>query len=96
MSYHPLRDFVLVSRENAEEKTASGLLFRPATAEDKIVKGTVIAVGSGRVTSDGTVVPMEVKVGDQVLFNKNFGTELANGGEAAFLLKEEQLLCVVR
>jgi chaperonin GroES len=96
MSYQPLRDFVLVSKEEAEEKTPGGLIFRPSTVEDKIVKGLVIAVGSGRVTTEGTVVPLEVKVGDKVLFNKNFATELSGSGETALILREDQLLCIVK
>lgn len=96
MSIQPLRDFVLVSKEDAEEKTPGGLIYRPATVEDKIIKGLVIAVGSGRVGTDGVVVPLEVHVGDRVVFNKNFATELTNGGETALILREDQILCIVK
>lgn len=94
MTIQPLRDFILVSKQPEEEKV--GLLYRPQNAESKIVRGTVLAVGSGRLTSDGSVVPLEVKVGDTVVFNKNYATELTEGSEAALLLREEQVLAVIR
>jgi chaperonin GroES len=94
MTIQPLRDFILVTKQPEEEKV--GLIFRPATAETKIVKGTVLAVGSGRVASDGSIVPLEVGVGDTVVFNKNFATELPDSGESVLILREDQILCVVR
>jgi len=96
MSIQPLRDFIVVSKASEEEKVAGSLIYRPQTSESKIVKGTVLAVGSGRLTSDGTVVPLEVQVGDTVVFNKHYATEINEGGETVFVLKEDQLLCVVR
>jgi chaperonin GroES len=93
----PLRDFVVVSKEAEDERTSPGsLLYRPQTAEAKIVRGTVKAVGSGRVTGDGNVVPLEVKEGDRVVFNRNFATEITEGAETFLLLREDQLLCVVK
>lgn len=96
MSMKPLRDFILVSKTPDEEKTASGLIYKPATVENKVVQGTVVAVGSGRVTSTGSVVPLEVKVGDVVHFNKNMATELTDGTDAVLLLREESVFCVSR
>ena len=96
MSIQPLRDFILVTKTVDEERVPGSMLFRPATAETKIVKGTVLAVGTGRVCSDGTIVPLEVKVGDTVVFNKNFATEVSEGSESALVLREDQLLCVIR
>lgn len=93
MSYQPLRDFVLVTKDEAEEKTAGGLIFRPATVEDKLARGVVVAVGSGRVTLDGTTIPLEVKVGDRVVFNKSLATDLSGGD---FIIREDQLLCTVK
>lgn len=93
----PLRDFVLVSRDAEEEKPAGSMIYRPGNAaEAKIVKGTVIAVGSGHITTDGNIVPLEVKVGDRVVFNRNFGTELTEGSESAVIIKEESLLAVLK
>lgn len=96
MSFKPLRDHIVVSVVKAEEKTESGLLYRPATAVDeKIVSGKVIAVGSGYLTDNGAVVPLEVHVGDVVLFSKQMSVEVKHGGETAFLLREENVLSVV-
>ena len=96
MSIQPLRDFVVVTKEEAPKQVAGSLIYRPDTIEDKIVKGKVVAVGSGRVASDGTVVPLEVKVGDRVAFNKNFATELSDGADNALILREDQLLAILR
>lgn len=90
----PLRDFIVVTKEDGPKTTASGL-YMP-TESEKVVSGTVLAVGSGRVASNGTVVPMEVKVGDKVAFNRNFATELKSGGETVLLLREDQLLAVLK
>ena len=95
MRAQPLRDFILVSKEEPAKQTASGI-YMPDTAEDKVVTGTVTAVGSGRVTSDGTVVPLEVRVGDKVIFNKNYATDLKVDERTFLLLKEEQVFCVIR
>lgn len=96
MSIQPLRDFVLVTKEEAETTVAGSLIYRPSTVEDKIVKGKVVAVGSGRVATDGSVVPLEVHVGDRVAFNKNFATELTDGGEVTLILREDQILAVIK
>lgn len=95
MSYKPLRDFLLVEKAESPKQTAGGL-FMPDTVEDKVVTGTVVAVGSGRVTSDGKVVPLEVSMGDKVVFNKNYAVELKDGDKTLLLLKEEQVFCVAR
>lgn len=94
MSVRPLRDHLVVSRHESAKKTASGL-YVPETVEDKVSTGTVTAVGSGRIVSDGTVVPLEVKVGDKVAFNKNMATELKVDGEVFFVLREDMVFCVV-
>jgi len=95
MSLKPLRDFILVSVAKKEEKTASGLLYTPATVDEKIVTGTVLAVGSGHLTDSGEVVPLEVKAGDTILFNKQMSVEAKHGGESFFLIREEHVLSVV-
>jgi chaperonin GroES len=95
MNIVPLRDFVVVVKDEAVKQTAGGL-FVPTTVEEKIVTGTVFAVGSGRVVVDGTVVPLEVAVGDKVVFNKHMATELKVDGVVVQLLKEEHLLCVLK
>jgi chaperonin GroES len=91
----PLRDQVVLSKEAESNKTAGGLLFKPETVEDKHTVGMVVAVGSGRVSLNGTIVPIEVQVEDRVLFNKNMATEIKVGEQTFFVLREDQLLCVV-
>ncbi len=93
--YIPLRDFVVVAKVAEEEKTAGGLLFRPQTSESKLTKGKVLAVGSGGLTTSGAIIPMEIKVGDTVMFNKNMAVEL-EGSDGALMLREENLFCIVR
>lgn len=96
MSIQPLRDFILVSKQPEEEKAPGSLIFRPATAEAKIIKATVLAVGSGALANDGKSIPLEVKVGDTVFFNKSFATEITDGADTALIIREDQLLAVVR
>lgn len=95
MTAQPLRDFVLVTKQETAKQTTGGI-YMPDTAEEKVVTGTVTAVGSGRVTTEGTVVPLEVKVGDKVVFNKNYATDLKVDDQTLYLLKEEQIFCVMR
>lgn len=95
MNYKPLRDYLLVSKDEVSKQTAGGL-FMPDTVEDKVITGTVIAVGSGHVSKDGAVVPLEVTVGDKVVFNKNYAVELKVDEKPVLLLKEEHLFCVAR
>ena len=93
MSIQPIRDFIAVSKQEAASRTASGL-FIP-TGEDKALIGVVLAVGSGRVALNGTSIPLEVKVGDTVKFNKSMSVEVTHNGETALLLREEAVLCVL-
>lgn len=98
MSLQPLRDFLVVSvtKSNADEKMGGGLLYKPATVDEKIVTGTVVAAGSGYLTDSGTVVPLEVKAGDSILFNKQMSVEVKHNGETLYLLREEHILSAVR
>ena len=95
MSLKPLRDFIVVSVTKKEEKTPSGLLFTPATVDEKVVTGTVLATGSGYLTDSGIIVPLEVSVGDSVVFNKQMAVEVKQGGESFLLLREEHVLSVL-
>jgi chaperonin GroES len=95
MPVQPLRDFILVTKEETPKQTTGGL-YMPDTVEEKVVSGTVVAVGTGRVTSDGSVLPLEVKKGDKVVFNRHFATDLNVDNQTYYLLKEEQLFCVVK
>ena len=96
MSLRPLRDFIVVSIAKKEEKTASGLLFTPATVDEKVVTGTVLAAGTGYLTDSGTVVPLEVSIGDTIVFNKQMSVEIKHQGESVYLLREEHVLSVVQ
>ena len=93
MKIRPLQDRIVVKRLAAEEKTAGGLII-PDTAKEKPIQGKVIAVGNGKVTKDGKVRPIDVKVGDTVLFGKYSGTEVKLDGEEHVLIREDDVLAV--
>jgi len=96
MTIQPLRDFIIVEKTvETEKRTASGIIM-PGTSENKVLTAKVLAVGSGKVALDGTVIPLEVQVGDSVVFNKNYATEITAGSETVLLLREEQIFAVVR
>ena len=87
----PLADRVLVEVEVEESKTAGGILL-PDTAQKKSQKGTVIAIGSGKVLDNGERLPFEVAVGDRVLFAKYSGVDIEEGGKKFLLLSERDIL----
>ncbi len=94
MQVKPLRENVLIKRVEEENKTAGGIIL-PDTAKEKPSEGKVIAVGEGRVTTDGRVLPMNIKVGDVVLFSKWTGTEIKIDGEPHLIVKEGDILAIV-
>ena len=94
MSFRPLHDCVLVRRIDADEKTAGGIII-PDTAKEKPQRGEIIAVGAGARTEEGKLVPLDVKVGDEVLFGKWSGTEVKIDGEDLLIMKESDILGVV-
>ncbi len=94
LGVRPLHDRILVKRMAEEEKTAGGL-FIPDTAKEKPHRGEVVAAGKGRTTEDGKVLPLEVRVGDKVLFGKYSGTELKLHGEEFLMMKEEDILGII-
>ena len=87
----PLADRVLVEVDVEESKTAGGILL-PDTAQKKSQKGTVIAIGSGKVLDNGERLPFEVAVGDSVLFAKYSGVDIEEGGKKFLLLSERDIL----
>jgi chaperonin GroES len=93
MALRPLEDRIVVKANEAETTTASGLVI-PDTAKEKPQEGTVIAVGPGRF-DDGVRVPMDVKVGDVVLYSKYGGTEVRNGNEELLVLSARDILAIV-
>jgi chaperonin GroES len=94
MKFKPLRDRVLVKYSSEEEKTAGGL-YIPDAAKEKPQKGTVIAVGPGRVTDDGKRQTIEVKVGDTVLFDKYSGSKIKIDDEEHLIIREEDILGII-
>ena len=89
----PLADRVVVQREEAEERTSGGILL-PDSAREKLNRGRVLAVGDGKMTDKGTRVPLQVRVGDQVLFCKYVGDEVTLEEEECFLVRESDILAV--
>ena len=87
----PMYDRVLIKRLESEQKSAGGI-FIPDTAQEKTQYGTVIAAGEGKLLNDGSLRTLKVKAGDQVLFGKFSGTEVAVGGEEFLILREEEIL----
>ena len=94
MNLRPLQDRVIVKRVEEETKTAGGL-FIPETAKEKPQRGEIVAVGNGKKTEDGKVLPLDVKVGDTVLFGKYAGTEIKVDGDEFLMMREDDLLAVV-
>ncbi len=91
----PLGDRILVEPLEAEEKTAGGIVI-PDTAKEKQQKGRVIAVGKGRVSEEGKLTPLEVKVSDQVLFGRYTGTEVKIGATDYLIIKEDDILGIIK
>ena len=94
MKVTPLHDRVLVKRLEAEETTKGGIII-PDTAKEKPQEAEVIAVGKGRVSEDGKVIPLEVKKGDRVLIGKFSGTEVNIDGEEHVIVREEEILAKI-
>ena len=90
----PIGDRIVVEREVSQEKTAGGI-FLPDSAKDKPSRGTVIAVGNGRILRDGTRHPLQVKPGDQVLFTTYGPDEIRVGEEEYLLMREDDVLAVI-
>jgi chaperonin GroES len=90
----PLEDRILVQANEAETTTASGIVI-PDTAKEKPQEGTVLAVGPGRVDDKGNRIPIDVKVGDTVIYSKYGGTEVKVGGEDYLILSARDVLAIV-
>ena len=94
MNFRPLHDRILIKRIE-EKETAKGGIIIPDTAKEKPQEGEVIAVGNGKMSEDGKVVPLDVKAGDRILFGKYSGTEIKIDSKEYLILKEEEVLGVV-
>ena len=90
----PLGQRVLVERLEEEEQSAGGIII-PDSAKEKPQQGIVKAVGKGKVTEEGKVMPLDVKVGDKVLFGKYAGTEVKVDGEELLVMKEDDIMAVI-
>ena len=94
MNIRPLHDRIIVERIEEETMTASGVII-PDSAKEKPQEGTIIAVGKGKITEDGKVLPLDVKVGDKVLFGKYSGTDIKIEGKEYLMMREDDVLGVV-
>ena len=94
MKIRPLHDRVIVKRLESETKTAGGIVI-PDSAAEKPVQGKVVAVGKGKILEDGNVRPLDVKVGDKILFGKYSGTEVKIDGEELLVMREEDVMAVI-
>ena len=94
MQLKPLADRLVVKVVSGEEKTKSGL-YLPDTAQEKPQEGEVIAVGNGRLLDNGQKMPLEVKVGDRIIFSKYSGTEIKLDGEKFVIFSERDVLAVI-
>ena len=90
----PLHDRVIVRRTEEERKSPGGIVI-PDTAKEKPIQGEVVAVGTGKILEDGKVRPLDVKVGDKVLFGKYSGTEVKVGNEELLVMREEDIMGVI-
>jgi chaperonin GroES len=94
MTFRPLHDRVVVRRIEAQEKSAGGIII-PDTAKEKPQEGEIIAVGPGACEESGRVTPLDLKVGDRVLFGKWSGTEVRIDGQDLLIMKESDIMGVI-
>ena len=94
MKVRPLHDRLLVRRIE-EKETAKGGIIIPDTAKEKPQKGEVLAVGNGKILENGTKIPLDVKVGNKILFGKYTGTDIKIDGEEVLILREDEVLAVL-
>jgi chaperonin GroES len=92
--FRPLQDRLLVKRVEEEAKTKGGIII-PDSAKEKPLEGKVVAIGNGKILEDGKVRPLDIKVGDAILFSKYSGTEVKIDGEDHLILREEDVLGVM-
>ncbi|WP_018233587.1 co-chaperone GroES [Thioalkalivibrio thiocyanodenitrificans] len=93
MNIRPLHDRVIIKRMEEERTTAGGIVI-PDSAAEKPIRGEVLAVGKGKIMDNGETRPLDVKVGDKVLFGKYSGTEIKVDGEDVLVMREEDVMAV--
>lgn len=95
MSLRPLHDRILVERlDEAEQKSTGGIII-PDSAKEKPQQGQIVAVGNGKKKDDGTVVPLDVKAGDKILFGKYSGNEVTVDGNEYLIMREDDALAII-
>jgi chaperonin GroES len=94
MNLRPLHDRVIVKRTE-ETRTSPGGIVIPDTAAEKPIRGEVVAVGTGKIMEDGKVRPLDVKVGDKVLYGKYSGTEVKIDGQEVLVMREEDIMAII-
>src|SRR5271168_189103 len=94
MKIRPLHDRVIVKREEEERKSPGGIVI-PDTATEKPIFGKVVAVGKGKILENGEIRPLDLKVGDKILFGKYSGTEVKMDGDELVVMREEDVMAVV-
>jgi chaperonin GroES len=94
MNFTPLHDRVAIKPMDQEEKTLGGIII-PDTAKEKPMQGKVIAVGKGAKDKDGNIIPLDVKVGDKVLYGKWGGTEVKVNGQEFIIMKESDIMGII-
>jgi chaperonin GroES len=94
MNVRPLHDRLIIKRIEEKETVRGGIII-PDTAKEKPQEGQVLAVGNGKILENGTKVPLDVKVGDKILFGKYSGTDIKIDGEEVLILREDEVLAIV-
>jgi len=94
LKIRPLHDRVIIKRLE-EERTSPGGIVIPDSAAEKPIKGKVIAVGKGKILENGAVRPLDIKVGDNILFGKYSGTEVKVDGDELLVMREEDVMAVI-
>jgi len=95
MSLRPLHDRILVERLDEAEQKSSGGIIIPDSAKEKPQQGRVVAAGNGKKKDDGTVVPLEVKAGDTILFGKYAGSEVTVDDNEYLIMREDEALAII-
>ncbi|MFA5009188.1 MAG: co-chaperone GroES [Candidatus Paceibacterota bacterium] len=95
MNIKPISDHIVIEPLKAEEKTKGGILLPQSAEKDRQEQGKVIAVGPGKITSSGKIIPMQVKTGDKVLFNKYGPQEVKVGDKEYLIARQEDILAII-
>jgi chaperonin GroES len=90
----PLYDRLLVHKIEAAEKTAGGIIM-PETAKQELNRGTIVAAGRGKMLEDGTVIPLSVKVGDEIIFGRYSGQDIEVDGKKVFTMREDEIIGII-